>query len=63
MPMFRVTGDYRSAFIHTVEADSAEDAEDKVVRLRFAELDTTDSGEIETDGCVELDEDGEEVVS
>jgi len=61
MPMFRVTGDYRVAFIHTVEADSAEDAEDKVARLGVSQFDTTDSGEVETDDCVELDEDGNEI--
>ena len=61
MPTFRVTGDHRVAFIHTLEADSSEDAEDKVARLRFAQLDTTDCGETETDGCVEIDPDtGEE---
>ena len=60
MPMFRVTGDYRAAFIHTIEADNDEGAEDKVAALRFAQLDTIDCGEITTDGCVLIDEKNDE---
>jgi len=62
MPSFRVTGDARFAFIHSIEANDLEDAEDKVALLRLSQLDTIDSIDIEIDSCVELDEDGEEIL-
>ncbi len=59
---FRVTGDARFAFIHTIEADSAEEADDLVAQLKMSQLDTVDSVDIQTDGCVEIDPDtGEEI--
>ena len=68
MPSFRVTGDYRVAFIISVEAQDAADAEDLVSQMRLAQLrlgledfDTTVCPETTIDGVVELDENGDEI--
>ena len=64
MPMYRVFGDVRIAFIHTVEADSEEAAEELVSDLRISALDSTNEKEgMEIQGCDELDEDGNEAGS
>jgi len=60
--MFRVWGDVRVAFIHTVEAESAEAAWEIVNDTRIKDLDTTDEKDgMDIQGWVELDEEGEEV--
>jgi hypothetical protein len=61
MPTFRVHGDVLIAFIHTIDAPSAEDAENQVERLKLRALDNTDGGETRVQGCIELDEDGNEI--
>ena len=61
MPDYRIHGDVKIAFIHTIKAESLDEACDAVNKLRMSVLDTVDTGEIEVQGAVELDIDGNEV--
>ncbi len=43
MPRYRVSGDIRHAFVHEVEADSIEKAEEFVAGMNHKDLDNVDT--------------------
>ena len=61
MPSFRIHGDVLIAFIHTIEADTQEEAERLVKLLRTNTLNTLDSEYVEIHDCIELDKNGDEL--
>ena len=64
MPIFRTVGVVTTHFVHEIEADSAEDADNKVCNLRLDGLDNYDANDAETSvhTVIELDEDGDEIL-
>lgn len=62
MPRYRVSGDVRHAFVHEVEADSKEEAEEFVVGMNHKDLDNVDTkpstAAIEVDDIEEIGEEG-----
>jgi len=62
MPKFRVSGTFLRDFMVEVEAKSEDDACDLVRQMELHEFDATSYVETKLDECIELDENGEEVV-
>ena len=63
MPKYRVSGSVIVDFLHEIEAESEDDAMDKVEALHMDQLDDYTVQGNEIDYAVEIDEDGEEVES
>lgn len=63
MPIFRTAGVVNIHFVHEIEANSAEDAENKVCNTRLDGLDnySMNDGETSVHTVIELDEDGNEI--
>lgn len=63
MPKFRVSGTFQRDFVVEVEADDADEACDIAEQMGLGDFDSTSYVETRVDDCLELDENGEEIVS
>lgn len=48
MPRFQVSGDVRHAFVHEIEADTLEQAQEKVEGMNYQKLDNVDNSQSAT---------------